>query len=223
MNSPTPSPGHGRLPIVAVLLVAVLAGLGLVIWQRTVDTSSVRPSTSAMALHTTLLYPEPRPVPDFQLDRADGSPLTQADLNGKWTLLFIGFTHCPDVCPTTLSTLAAALKQLDAEASTSVQILFVSVDPERDSPQRAGEYAAFFDPRIIAASADHARLEPFTRSLGLVYAKADDSENYGVDHSASISIISPDGRRFGLIRPPHEARKVAEDVRAVVATYGAGR
>ena len=218
MNATNPPPRHGRLPTVAVLLVALAAGTGLALWQH-----GVTPSTTATQppneLHTTLLYPNPRPIPVFELDRSDGSTLGLDQLRGRWTLLFIGFTHCPDICPTTLSTLASATKRLSS--NTPVQVLFVSVDPERDSPQRTGEYAAFFDQSIVAATADHARLEPFTRNLGLVYSVAErKADNYNVDHSASISLISPAAQLVGLIRPPHNAKHIAEDVQAVIDHQG---
>lgn len=217
MNSPTTPPRHGRLPIVALLVVAVLAGTALLLWQRqAAQSGSGAPSAQTPIFHTTLLYPNPRPAPEFELDLAQGEKLRLADLSGKWTLLFIGFTHCPDVCPTTLSTLGQVLKQLGPDAA--VQVLFVSVDPERDTPERVAEYAGFFDPRIIAATADHARLEPFTRSLGLVYVATEgDGENYNVDHSAAVSIISPAGLRYALIKPPHEAKHIIDDLRAVIA------
>ena len=216
MNSSNPPPRHGRLPTVAVLLVALATGTGLALWQHG-SSPAPAPATSAppSELHTTLLYPNPRPIPAFELDRSDGSKFGLDQLRGRWTLLFIGFTHCPDVCPTTLSTLASASKRLTS--TTPVQILFVSVDPERDSPQRTGEYAAFFDPNIIAATADHDRLEPFTRNLGLVYSVAErNGDNYNVDHSASISLINPKAQLVGLIRPPHGAKNLAEDVNAVI-------
>lgn len=212
MNTQAPS-GSGKLPVLLVLVVAFVAGLGLYLGQRWFAPAGFP------EMQNSLLYPNPREIPPFKLIADDGREFTQADLRGRWNLLFIGFTHCPDICPTTLSDLAAAKKQLgDVQALEQPQITFISVDPERDSPKLAGEYARYFDPEARAATAEHAALEPFTRSLGMVYMHTPQEEGgYSVDHSASVAIIDPEGRQVGLVRPPLDPAKIAHDLRALVA------
>src|SRR5690606_27497951 len=99
----------------------------------------------APALQAVKLFEQPRELPAFSLQQSDGTPLVPGELQGHWTLVFLGFTHCPDVCPTTLAQLAQAQKQWAAlPEATRPRVLFVSVDPERDSPDRIGEYAHAF-------------------------------------------------------------------------------
>src|SRR5688572_28487024 len=105
------------------------------------------PAVDASRLRTARLYPAQRALAPFELQQSDGTPLTADELRGHWTLVFLGFTHCPDVCPTTLSDLAAAQRQwADVPAGARPRVLFVSVDPARDTPAKTGEYAAFFHP-----------------------------------------------------------------------------
>lgn len=210
MNTTTSHSSSARLPIVAVLLAAFAAGLGLWAGQR-----YFAQAPTAAGLQAVQLYPAPRPIPDFSLEGGDGQPLDKATLRGRWTLVFAGFTHCPDVCPTTLATLATAAKQWqDLPAEQRPRLLFISVDPERDSAQRSGEYAAYFAKDTLAATAEHAVLEPFTRSLGMVYMKSPLSNgDYTVDHSASIALLDPEVRLAGLIRPPLDAAAIGADLR----------
>lgn len=213
--SPVPVPRSAKLPLAAVLLVALAAGLGLWAGQR--FTAGTGHASGAALSPQTVLYPQPRALPAFALDGGDGQRIDGAALQGRWTLVFLGFTHCPDICPTTLAQLARAEQQwADLPEARRPRILFVSADPERDTPQRTAEYARYFSPAALGATADHARLEAFARSLGLVYMKSDLGDgNYTVDHSSSIVLIDPQGRMAGLIRPPLDSTHIAADMRVL--------
>jgi protein SCO1 len=208
----TPAPRSASLPIYLVLAVATALGLGLMAGQRWFA------APTAPTLQNGLAYPQPRPLPAFTLDGADGQPVDADTLRGRWTLLFIGFTHCPDVCPTTLAQLAAAERQLTRPERA--RILFVSVDPERDSAARTAEYARHFSPTALAATADHARLQAFTRPLGMVYMQSPlGDDGYTVDHSASVAVIDPSLRLVAQLRPPLDAALVAADLELLMDTY----
>lgn len=207
-----------------VLVAALAAGLGL--WAAQKFTGPRHESTGP-ALATVTLLPQPREIPPYALTAADGSTLTPDTLRGRWTLVFVGFTHCPDVCPTTLAELAQAEKRWSAALPESrrPRILFVSVDPERDTPQRTGEYARYFSPDALAATGGIPALEAFARSLGMVFMKAplqgsDVPGAYTVDHSAQVALLDPEGRFAGLIRPPLAPAKIGEDM---VVLAGAAR
>lgn len=208
-----PAPRSSRLPVTAVLLVALAAGLGLWAGQRWFA------PPAAPTLAVTSLYPQPRPLPPFRLDGAGGAAIDAATLQGRWTLVFLGFTHCPDICPTTLADLGAAQKRLaDLPEAQRARILFVSADPERDTPQATADYARHFSPDALGATADHARLEPFVRSLGMVYMKRDlDAGGYTVDHSSRVALLDPQGRLAGQIATPLDVAKIAADLRALGA------
>ncbi|MBE5314647.1 MAG: SCO family protein [Xanthomonadales bacterium] len=170
-------------------------------------------------MQNSLLYPQFKQIPDFSLTAEDGRAFTQADLKGRWSLVFVGFTHCPDICPMTLADLAKARKAMeDLPEIDRPQIVFVSVDPERDSPKLAGDYAKYFDATARGVTGDHSALQPFTRSLGMVYMQSpQDGGGYTVDHSASVAIINPEGLQVGLVRPPLDPAKIAADLRALAA------
>jgi protein SCO1/2 len=183
-----------------ILLVAVAGGLGLLAAQKFFDrgTAVAQPATQVVKL-----FPQPREIPTFALQQSDGTQLVPGELNGQWTLVFVGFTFCPDVCPTTLAQLAQAQKQWEAlPESTRPRVLFVSVDPERDTPDRIGEYAHAFHRDTLAATADIPSLEAFTRSLSMVFAKVplgDGPDQYTIDHSAAMALLDPRGRMAGVL------------------------
>ncbi|HET9031586.1 MAG TPA: SCO family protein [Dokdonella sp.] len=169
-------------------------------------------------LKTAVMYPAPLTIPDFELQRSDGKAFTAANLQGHWTITFFGFTHCPDICPTTLTVFKQVWIKLAAAGKTDkVQFVFVSVDPERDTAEQLARYIAFFNKDFIAATGADDQLTRLTRALGLVYAKVpDESGGYSIDHSASVVIIDPKGRRAGLFRPPFEVTPISADITSLV-------
>lgn len=209
----SPAPRSAGLPLAAILLVALAAGFGLWAGQRWFAPAAVVPKRLA----NTILYPQPKLLPAFRLDGSEGKSLDAAALRGRWTLLFLGFTRCPDICPTTLALLADAEKSWsDLPEARRPRILFVSADPERDTPQKTAEYARYFSPTALGATADHTRLEPFLSSLGMVYMKIPtQGDEYTIDHSNSIAVLDPDVRLVGLIRPPLDSTRIAADLRAL--------
>lgn len=206
-----------------ILIVAVAMGLGL--WAAERFHGGV--PEAGPQLQAVNLFPQPRILPDFALRQSDGTQLVPGELKGHWTLVFLGFTHCPDICPTTLMELAQAQRQWEAiPASTRPRVLFVSVDPERDDPDRIGEYAHGFHPDTLAATADIPALEGFARSVSMVFAKVPPPEGaradqYSVDHSATIAVLDPQARMVGVITPPFVPRAIAADLQAL--TRGAAR
>lgn len=195
--------------------MAFVAVLGMVggysLWQ-------VLQARSQPVYQVLLVLPEARAIPDFELVDSARRPFGPAQLAGKWSLLFFGFTHCPDVCPGTLFDLAQASKAirdaLPGEA-TRLQVVFVSVDPERDTPERLAEYIAWFDPAFVAVTGPHERLEPLTRKLGIAYRIAphdDGAARYDVDHSASVLLMDPQGRLHGIFGAPHDAAAMQSDL-----------
>jgi len=122
-----------------------------------------------------------------------------ADFHGKAVLLFFGFTHCPDVCPTTLADLAGVMKALGPDADR-VQVLFVTVDPERDTPQDLDRYVHAFDPRFIALRGDPAATQRVAKEFKIYYEKRKQGDTYTVDHSAQSYVIDPQGRLRLLVR-----------------------
>ncbi len=203
-----------------ILMAALAAGLGL--WaaqvvfgpQRAVAAPVEGPALDPATMKTVRLFPQLRAVPDFALQQSDGTALSAKELQGRWTIVFFGFTHCPDVCPTTLSELAQVQEQwVGVDPASRPQVLFVSVDPERDTPEKTGEYAAYFHPDTLAATLPEPALQAFANSLGMVYMKVPtEAGDYTMDHSTALVLLDPRGRQAGIIRPPFVPADIAADL-----------
>lgn len=201
-----------------VLIAALAAALGL--WASQKYFGSVRHASLPQTEAVRLIEPR-RTLPAFSLRQSDGTQLIPGELKGHWTLVFLGFTHCPDICPTTLAQMSVAQKAWESiPEATRPRVLFVSVDPERDTPDKIGEYAHGFHKDTLAATADVPALESFAKSLSMVFAKvpAPDgapADQYTLDHSASMVVLDPQGRMAGLLRPPFEPNVIAKDMAAL--------
>ncbi len=196
-----------RLPWIIVLF-DVATALGLWLGQR------YRQTEPAPVFQSLLAYPEPRALSPFDLPASDGSRLTAERLRGHYSLLFFGFTHCPDVCPAGLT----AYRQIEQLLATTdnapvVNLVFVSVDPDRDQPQQLGDYVRYFSPSIIAATGPDSALLPFTRELGVIYARQDPVDgDYSVDHSAQFVLLNPAVQMIGIFRAPPDPAAIAADL-----------
>lgn len=154
---------------------------------------------------------------DFTLARAGNRTLTTSDLRGKWTFVFFGYTHCPDVCPLTLAVLGGvfAMLEKDPQVRREIQTLFVSVDPGRDTPEALGEYVSYFNAGFIGATGSVAQIDALARQIGALYTihapeagKASDA--YLVTHNSTVFLVDPRGRLYGRFPAPHVAREIAE-------------
>jgi len=132
---------------------------------------------------------------EFALVDHNGQPRTLADFRGKAVVLFFGYTQCPDVCPTTLAELAEAMRRLGPDAAR-VQVLFVTVDPERDTPQLLKQYVPAFDPSFLGLTGDPAAIERTAKEFKIIYRKQPGTTpgSYTMDHSAGTFVYDPQGR-----------------------------
>lgn len=194
----------GGLPV----LVAV-AALALGAW---IGVSQFNEAPSApQSLSSGTRLPTPKPLTPFQLTAHDGKPFDLQRLTGDWTFLAIGYTHCPDICPTTLGTFDAIRHQLKAGEADFV---FVSVDPERDSPAKLAEYVPYFNAEFLGATGSHSELRKLTGQLGLLYRHTEapnSAMGYVVDHSAAIMLIDPLGRLSAIFSAPHDPAAMTRD------------
>lgn len=212
-SSPKP-PRKGTLPTGLVLIAALAAGLGLWAAQHVFAPAPTIPTTQ-----TVRLLNAPRTLPPFTLASPEGT-LDASALHGRWTLVFLGFTHCPDICPTTLADLAKAEKLWAAQLPDGKhpRILFVSVDPERDSPETTAKYARYFSAEAIGATGNIDALGKFASSLNMVFAKTavDEDGNYSIDHTSWVALLDPQARLAGFIRPPLDPAQIAADLQLLV-------
>lgn len=153
---------------------------------------------------------------DFRLTDHNGKQRTLADYRGKVVALFFGYTHCPDVCPTTLADLAQAMGMLDKDAGR-VQVLFVTVDPERDKPEMLVNYVSAFHPSFLGLYGDAAATQQAAKAFFVAYQKQPTTSGYNVDHSAGTFLVDPQGRV--RLRAPFAQRAawLADDIRLLLA------
>ena len=187
------SPTRTYLPIAIVAAMLIGAGIG---WWIQYGASGSR----SPGLIEGLLWPPARQLGAFALSDHRGQSFDPQRLSGKWSLLFFGFTHCPDVCPNTLQLLKSVAPQLPADT----QVVFVSVDPERDTPEQLADYVTYFHPDFIGVTGTQEAVNALTAQLGVVHMRSADGDagNYTVDHSASIFLVDPALRLVGLFSPP---------------------
>jgi protein SCO1/2 len=198
---------------ISVGAIAVVAALAGVYVSRLVN----QPALPALESGTAL--PQPRVLAPFALVDAQNAPVTPATLRGHATLVFFGFTHCPDVCPTTLGQLAIVQKQL---ALPGLKVALISVDPERDTPEQLGRYVSSFGGDFIGLTGSAPEIVNVTRAFGVAYARVDlGGGNYTMDHSATVFALDSDARIVAVFTPPLRAEALARDLAKLKDTLGA--
>lgn len=197
----------------SVAIVAIAAGMLL-------SRSLLHQAGGPALARATLLEPA-RPLPPMAFIDDQGQPFGAERMRGHWSILFFGFTHCPDVCPTTLALLAQVEKQLaDLPAGQRPQILLVSVDPQRDTPQRLAGYVKSFSPTFAGITGGQQAIHAFALQMGVPVAISPlPGGNYTVDHSAAIFVVDPNGALRALSSTPHDVPIIAADYRSIVAAY----
>lgn len=155
------------------------------------------------------------PLEEFTLQTHTGTDFTVASLRGRWTLLSFGFTHCPDVCPATLATLARGKHDLADAAGAPLQVVFISVDPARDTPELLAGYVTYFDPEFLGVTGSHAQLDRLERQLGTTHRLIAAREGYQVQHAAALYLIDPQGRPRAQLSPPFRPAQIAERLAAL--------
>jgi protein SCO1/2 len=151
-----------------------------------------------------ILLPQSRNLPAVTMTDQNGKPVAVNELKDKWSLLFFGYTFCPDICPTTLAQLRQIKSELPPEAVAKLQIILVSVDPNRDTPQQLKQYLGYFDPQFQGLTASSVEdIQKLANAVSIPFIPADTSKpNYTVDHSGNLAVIGPDGTQRGFIRAP---------------------
>ncbi|KAF0861928.1 SCO family protein [Pseudomonas sp. LD120] len=191
---------------ILVALVALVLGLTV----NKVLSGKGQGDPTALIDAGIILLPQSRTLPAVKMLDEDGQPVMIDELKGKWSLLFFGYTFCPDICPTTLAQLRQIKSELPKEAVDKLQIILVSVDPGRDTPAQLKQYLGYFDKDfqgLTGASIED--LQKLANAVSIPFIPADTSKpNYTVDHSGNLAVIGPDGRQRGFIRAPLNNQKL---------------
>ncbi len=210
-----------RTKSIAVALVVAIVALTLgALAARAV----LQRSSDVVELQSGTVLTPPRALPPMNFVDHQGRTFDAARVQGRWTLLFFGFTHCPDVCPATLSLLTQAAQRVaDLSEAERPQIVLFSVDPERDTPDKLAQYVTHFRGPITGVTGNAAQIEAFTRNIGVPTAKTSlPAGGYTVDHSAAVFLLDPQGALRVLFSPPHSLETLAADYRRIVQADARG-
>jgi len=189
---------------ISVAAIAAAAALAGVFVARQLNQPAVPSLESGTAL------PQPRPLADFNLVDTQGAAASPAVFRGHPTLVFFGFTHCPDVCPTTLALLASVQKQV---ALPGLKVALISVDPERDTPQQLGQYISSFGGDLIGLTGDAPEIVKTTKSFGVAASRVElPGGGYTMDHSATVFALDSNARIVAVFTPPFKAAALTRDV-----------
>ena len=192
----------------ALLILASFLGLGAGWWGLGRSWLEPAPGPSQ---EPGVLWPNPQPIGAFSLRDHHGRAFAREQLDGAWTFLFFGYTHCPDICPTTLATLRQVENGLSEHASAPRQHVLVSVDPSRDTVEHLAKYVPWFGPTFLGVTGSEDELSKLAREVGAAYffGEPADDGSYLVEHTASIMLIDPWGRLVALFGMPHHADTIA--------------
>lgn len=199
---------------ISIALVAVVAAIaGLVVASLVFEPNSPDQPEGGIQIASGTLLPSPRAIPAFALDGSDGAPFDKARFAGKWSVIFVGFTHCPDICPNTLGLLKTVHGQLQAQ-NKPLQVVLLSVDPERDTPETLARYVSHFDPSFVGATGAKAEIDKLGAAMGFVYMKSPGAtaDSYSVDHSSALILINPDGQVAGYFTQPLKVEPLVADL-----------
>jgi protein SCO1/2 len=196
----------GRLNRAAILLLSLL--LASVAAKTSASAGAVSPLKAGV-------FDPPRPAPEFSLRGSDGAEVALARYRGKVVLMAFGFTSCAAVCPMTLATLADARKSL-GPAAAAVQVIFVTVDPERDDAARMKDFLAAFDPSFVGATGEPDVLAAVRRNYGVTAIKHGTGDDYVMDHSSSIYLIDRAGKLRALMPYGHDAGDFVHDIKLLL-------
>jgi len=198
----------------AVALAATLAGVWLADIYREHDSRAV-----LLPNQVITLFPDPKPLTAFALTDHKNRVFDLASLKGKWSFLFFGFTHCPDICPTTLAVLARARDNIakNTVGAEDIQFVFISVDPNRDTASKLRQYVDYFDTTFLGVTGNDAQIRNLAGQLGAAYQVAikPGMENYPVYHSTAVFLLDPRARYHAVFTPPHDAEAISRRFKVV--------
>ena len=191
-----------------VALATIVAGLWLAASDRENDSRAMLLPDRVMTL-----FPDPKPLTPFALTDQQNRVFDLSRLKGKWSFLFFGYTHCPDVCPTTLAVLARARDNIakTTAGAEDVQFVFISVDPNRDSASKLRQYVDYFDAAFLGVTGDNAEIGNLAGQLGAAYQVeiTPGLENYPVYHSTAVFLVDPQARYHAMFTPPLDAETIS--------------
>ena len=205
-----------RRTIIIIVCFIVLVIFGF-IWRMN---QPVIMSEQDLRINGAIILNTPRKFSDFDLVDHRGDAFTLQRLKGQWSMIFFGFTNCPDVCPTTLATLNETYSKLKDSEKENLQIIMVSLDPERDTVEKLGQYMPYFNAEFIGVTGNKHFIKRFTTEINIAYNQVPlDGDDYTVDHSSQIVLVNPNGHYHGFFKSPHSAIMLRKTWRSIYGTF----
>lgn len=199
----------------ALILTALIIGAVFVYLSGSLNNSRL-PDEPPTVVATW--FPAPLAVPAFSLIDHHDRPFDNSHLQGQWHFLFFGYTHCPDVCPATLSVMNSIAHKIGEDAGT--RFLFVTVDPARDTPEQLAGFVSYFNSGFIGLTGDLPAILQLSQGLGIMSSReTDEGDNYNVEHTSSVLLLNPEGQYAALFSAPHSADIIAGDFNMIKAHY----
>jgi len=196
-------PKNSTLLLVVVAIVAMSAGLWLAQSTNTNEALLSAPRIQGA------IYPTEKIIKPFKLVNHLGNKFTNEDLTGHWSIVFVGYTHCPDICPTTLTLMSEVHRELSSQKINPPHVIFLTIDPERDTPEIMNSYIEYFNAEFTGLTGLPENIEKFTKNLNAVYRKAPglggeiSKDDYLMDHSSALMLINPRGNLQSILTAPH--------------------
>ena len=201
--------------LIAIIVAALAMAAGIWAARAVLEHNSVQDELDATR------FPEAREIAPFSLIDHSNAVFDNSVLRDRWSFIFFGYTHCPDVCPTTLSVLNSVAHKL-GDLDEDIRFVFLSVDPERDTPEQLAQFVSYFNGDFIGVTGTPEGIEQITRQLGVMHLRVQPEEgasSYLVDHTASVFLFDPDGRYHAVFSPPLSAEAIAGDFRKMLQAY----
>ena len=199
---------------IAAFMLIVVGGFVYRIQQPRIMTDAELKANGAYMFET------PRAIGEFALLDHRGDAFTPESLQGHWTLVFFGFTHCPDICPTTMAFLDELVRELENTEARDTRVVMISVDPARDTTSRLAGYVPYFNPEFTGVTGEFLDIHRFATALNTPFRRAPGQEqNYQVDHSSNVVLINPRGDYHGFFRAPLDLAKMKVTYRSVRALW----
>jgi protein SCO1 len=193
-------------------ILALVLGLGVNFWH------AAKTRVTLPIVGTSI--DQPQLIPEFHLVNGLGKPFTNHSLKGHFSFLFFGYTYCQSICPLTMAMLTQLYTELKAEKTPLPQIIFITLDPKRDTPKVVGSYVKAFNPNFIGLTGPLAGIQQLSKQMGVVYIQAQQSKssenNYQIDHSGTLYLINPEAKLAAIFSPPHDVASIKQDYKNLI-------
>ena len=198
-----------RIRLTAAVILTIIVVFLSLFFNRILQPRAL--NQNEMLLNGLVMFEQPRAFEDFEFTDHRGETFDSSDLEGKWTMIFPGFTFCPDICPITMAMLAEAWDLIDDKPKADLQVVMMTVDPFRDTPERLGQYVPYFNENFVGITADIGKTLWVAQQLNIAMTVVNPEtagDFYTIDHSGNIVFINPRGHYAGYFKPPFDASRI---------------